>query len=194
LFSFPLTLFVKHQTNSNTDGLCPSVYSRGKVNCPPRHCSWNITPTVIPTICVRRCILKAKGIVPLNPWHCSWNITLMAILMVCVRRCIPDAKGTVTFSLALFRKKITHEYVDSLIPSVYFKGEENYSLHMSVMAIKVYWLRCRFLDGVKWTVNSNALIINAFSIVDYLLFYQWNHGCNEKIQKSFWNFRCEQKF
>jgi len=33
----PLILFTVYITDGNTDGLCPSVYSRGEGNCSPFH-------------------------------------------------------------------------------------------------------------------------------------------------------------
>jgi hypothetical protein len=61
----PQTLFIVQYIDGNTDKHKSSVYSRGKGNCPPWHCSLCITPMETPTVCVRRCIQEAKRIVPL---------------------------------------------------------------------------------------------------------------------------------
>jgi len=61
----PLTLLIVQYIDGNTDKHKSSVYSRGKGNCPPWHCSLYSTPMETPTVCVRRCIQELKRIVPL---------------------------------------------------------------------------------------------------------------------------------
>jgi hypothetical protein len=78
----------------------------------------------IPTVRVCRCILEAKGIVPL-PRNYSLCITPIEILMLRVRRCIPEAKGIVLLPFELFTMHNTDENTNELkIISVFQRGRQ----------------------------------------------------------------------
>ena len=64
--------------------------------------------------------------------------TSMEILLVHVRLCIPEAKRIVALPPTLFMEHHIDGNTDGLCSSIYSRGKGNCSLHMSVMAIKVY--------------------------------------------------------
>ena len=135
MFAFSLALIIEQITHWYTDGLFLSY------------------------------ILKVKGIIPLlsgtvRGTNYKWvNQRFVSIgIFHRWRELFP-------FSPTLFMEQITHGYTKGLFPSVYSIGKGNCSLHLSVIAIKVfifpmksptdcelqcvgtecfYWLSCRF--------------------------------------------------
>ena len=141
-------LFITH---GYTDGLFLSIYSRGKGKCSPSpwHWSWNKLHIGTLMLYFFRYILKVKGIVPLL----SGTVRGTNYKRVYRRSIFVDIFHRrwelFPFSLALFMEQITHGYTEGLFLSVYSRGKGNCSLHMSVIAIKVFIFPMKSLTDYK---------------------------------------------
>jgi hypothetical protein len=124
----PQTVFNVQYTIRNTDGLKLSVYSRGERNCSPLpdtvHCAvywWKHRRTQTVSV------LQRRGELFPTPRHCSLCSTPIETPTVSNCQCIPEARGTVPLPQTLFIVQYTNENTDRLKPSVYSRGEGNYS-------------------------------------------------------------------